>query len=425
MDRKVCENAGIKILGKADPGGSEFGLLKGYGSTFGNWDRTAERPIKGAFAPYLAEFKRDGFISAYHNWTTIPVATITDVDEDDIGLPFVAEFHSTAAAQDIRTTLAERLARGKSVKTSIGYDVLADEFVEREDGTPGRLLKEIYLYEIAVVNVPANPLADVTGIKAGLPAGLKFDAESEMVLATVQDYLKRAQIIKGLRTKEGRVLSAANRNRLADLRTSLLVDDVQPHRPCSSLDGPDRRVEVRGVEIGKLLLRDVADLLPGDLPDLLLVGHARALLDPGGLLEEHGRRRRLGDERERAVVEDRDHDRDDEIPLLLGAGVELLAEHHDVHAVLPERGADRRRGVGLARGNLKLDERLNLLHCLKPSRPDRNPARPASRDRRSTRAPGPSASPASLLRPSPRSWRTDRRSRAPSHPLRSERGASA
>src|SRR5262249_47474245 len=96
----------------------------------------------------------------------------------------------------------------------------------------------------------------------------------------------------------------------------------------------------------------------------VLVGLARALLDLRRLLQQDRRGRRLGDEGERAVVIDRDDDRDDEVVLhlRLGAGVEALAELHDVDAVLTERGTDRRRRIRFAGGNLQLDETSDLLH---------------------------------------------------------------
>ena len=55
---------------------------------------------------------------------------------------------------------------------------------------------------------------------------------------------------------------------------------------------------------------------------------------------------------------DRDLDRDRDVVLRLGLrpGVELLAELHDVDAVLTQRRPDGRRRVGLAGGNLELDE---------------------------------------------------------------------
>src|SRR5207244_6332929 len=78
-------------------------------------------------------------------------------------------------------------------------------------------------------------------------------------------------------------------------------------------------------------------------------------------LDQHGRGRRLRDEGEGAVLVDRDLDRDDAAVLLRRLRVERLAELHDVHAVLAERRADRRRWVGLAAGDLELDEREYLL----------------------------------------------------------------
>ena len=60
----------------------------------------------------------------------------------------------------------------------------------------------------------------------------------------------------------------------------------------------------------------------------------------------------------RAVGVDRDHDRDDQPRLVLRARVELLAELHDVDAVLTERRPDRRRGVRRAGGNWSFDVSL-------------------------------------------------------------------
>ena len=59
---------------------------------------------------------------------------------------------------------------------------------------------------------------------------------------------------------------------------------------------------------------------------------------------------------EGAVLVDRDLDRDDRPAFGLGLGVEGFAELHDVDAVLAQRGADRRRRVGVAGLDLQLDE---------------------------------------------------------------------
>ncbi len=96
------------------------------------------------------------------------------------------------------------------------------------------------------------------------------------------------------------------------------------------------------------------------VPDLGLVRLARSLRDVRGALQQHRGRRRLRDERVRPIRVDGHHRGDDEAVLGRGLGVEVLAEVHDVHAVRTERGADRRRGRRLARGNLQLHNRLNF-----------------------------------------------------------------
>src|SRR3954454_7184823 len=133
------------------------------------------------------------------------------------------------------------------------------------------------------------------------------------------------------------------------------------HRLGRAGDDAHRLVDVAGVQVGHLRLGDLAHLVAAEAPDLLAVRLAGALLDAQRLLDQDGRRRRLGDEGERAVLEDRDLDRRDAPVLGLRLGVERLAELHDVHAVLAERGTDRRRRVRLSARDLELDQCENFL----------------------------------------------------------------
>src|SRR5262249_14005907 len=120
-------------------------------------------------------------------------------------------------------------------------------------------------------------------------------------------------------------------------------DDADAHRAGGAGDLLLGRLDVVGVEVGHLDLGDLFDLGVGDGGDLRSADRRRALLDLGRFLEQHRGRRGLQDERERAVLVDRDLDRDDRAPLVLGLGVVLLAEVHDRHTVRTEGGADRRR----------------------------------------------------------------------------------
>src|SRR3954470_6174144 len=95
---------------------------------------------------------------------------------------------------------------------------------------------------------------------------------------------------------------------------------LHAHRAGGPLDDLRGLVDVVRVEVGELALGDLAHLRLGDPRDLVAVRLARALLDPGRLLDEHGGGRRLRDERERAVLVDRDHDRDRRARLVLCLG---------------------------------------------------------------------------------------------------------
>ena len=120
-------------------------------------------------------------------------------------------------------------------------------------------------------------------------------------------------------------------------------------------------LDVVGVEVGHLDLGDLGELLLGELADLVALGDAGATLEAELLLDELSGGRGLADEVEGAVLVDRDLDGDDVAGLVLRGGVKRLAELHDVDLGGTEGGADGRRGVGAAGGNLELDEVDDLL----------------------------------------------------------------
>ena len=64
----------------------------------------------------------------------------------------------------------------------------------------------------------------------------------------------------------------------------------------------------------------------------------------------------------RTVFEDGDFNRDNRACFILRLGVVLLAELHDIDAVLTQRRTNRRRGIGLTSLNLQLYFANNLFH---------------------------------------------------------------
>src|SRR2546425_4865753 len=130
---------------------------------------------------------------------------------------------------------------------------------------------------------------------------------------------------------------------------------LDAERSRRTLDHLHRRLDVVGVKVLELELRDLAHLLLADLPDLVLVRLGGALLDAGRFLQQGRGGRRPPHEGEGAGLEDRDLHRDHLPRHRCGAIVVGLNELHDVDAVRAKGGADRRRGGGLSRLPLELD----------------------------------------------------------------------
>src|SRR4051794_20506771 len=148
---------------------------------------------------------------------------------------------------------------------------------------------------------------------------------------------------------------------LAGVGVRRSADDVDPHGSCRAFDLAHRCVHVVGVEIGHLDARDLADLVAGDAADGLALGRRGPELDACGLAQQVRGGRRLEDERERAVLEDRDLRRDDLAGLVRGALVVCLGELDDVDAVGAERRADGRRRGRLAGRQLQRQDDSDLL----------------------------------------------------------------
>ena len=141
----------------------------------------------------------------------------------------------------------------------------------------------------------------------------------------------------------------------------VLLDDVDAHGASRALHGTHRRLDAGHVQVRQFGARDLLDLFQCHGTDLVAIRLPRTLGDGGRTLQQDGRRRRLGDERETPVMVDGDHHRNDQPVLLGGLGIERLAELHDVDAVLTESRSHRRGRRRLARRDVQLDLRDHLL----------------------------------------------------------------
>src|SRR5918998_692002 len=136
--------------------------------------------------------------------------------------------------------------------------------------------------------------------------------------------------------------------------SNFLPINRNPHAPGRTFDYLRRAFYVGGVQVRHLGPGNLLHLRAAHRADLRAVRLAAALVQPRGLLQEERGGRRLGYKGERAVLVDRDLDRDDLAHLVARGIVELPDELPDVHLRLPESRPDGRRGVGLTAGDLQL-----------------------------------------------------------------------
>ena len=143
------------------------GSLEGYAST---WIRQADSygdVVKsGAFARTLKERWNGGkgipLLWAHQMDNLKSFIGTAEAEEDEKGLHFLASFDGTEEAQRVR----ELYKDGRLSKFSFAFDVRDNGTVTLEDGTKANELRDLDLFEISCVCVPANDDAGVVEVKA-------------------------------------------------------------------------------------------------------------------------------------------------------------------------------------------------------------------------------------------------------------------
>lgn len=144
------------------------GSIEGYAST---WirkpDSYGDVVKEGAFTRTLKERWDDGkgipFLWAHQIDNLKAFIGTANAAEDDKGLFFHADFDGTEEAQRVRGLYKD----GRLRKFSFAYDVIDAGQITLEDGRKANELRELDLFEISCVCVPANDDAGVVGVKAG------------------------------------------------------------------------------------------------------------------------------------------------------------------------------------------------------------------------------------------------------------------
>jgi HK97 family phage prohead protease len=142
---------------------SDQGTFTGYGSIFGNVDSYGEVVEPGAFAKSLSRHAKEKTLPLmlWQHDTREPIGVWEDLSEDTKGLKgngrLVLE---TSRGSEVHALLKAGAVRG----LSIGYRIIKAEPDTNNNAV--LRLKELDLYEISVVSLPANRRATVTSVKS-------------------------------------------------------------------------------------------------------------------------------------------------------------------------------------------------------------------------------------------------------------------
>lgn len=212
---KSCAKSGIT----ADDGG----MIKGYASTFDREpDSYGDVVAKGAFAKSLERWeslKSEGkYIPLlWAHDTEDPksnIGRVIEAEEDERGLLVTAEFDpENEKAQYVRKLVQE----GRVYQFSFAFETKAAGMVELENGVKANELRELELFEVSIVQIPANQHATVEEVKADEVAEVKAGRRNS---AKDADELRRI---------------AAAAEEIQEVVTSLLADDE------SATDGEEER----------------------------------------------------------------------------------------------------------------------------------------------------------------------------------------
>jgi len=173
------------------------GSLEGYAST---WikkpDSYGDVVREGAFTRTLEERWNGGkgipLLWAHQMDNLKSFIGTAEAEEDEKGLHFLAQFDGTEEAQRVR----ELYKDGRLSKFSFAFDVRENGMITLEDGVKANELRDLELFEISCVCVPANDDAGIVAVKSTEPEeksgrrNSKSDADKlEQAISLIRDVL--------------------------------------------------------------------------------------------------------------------------------------------------------------------------------------------------------------------------------------------
>jgi len=152
------------IIYKAAPVGElidadeKAGIIKGYGSYFGNKDSDNDVIMKGAYKKTIAE-NGDRVKYLYQHDMNQPIGKMVELYEDDKGLVFTAEIAKTQLGMDV----VELMKTGVITENSVGIMP-----IQKQNKENYREITEVKLYEVSAVTLAANDQAKILDVKGNI-----------------------------------------------------------------------------------------------------------------------------------------------------------------------------------------------------------------------------------------------------------------
>lgn len=172
---------------KAFDDDDDYFFFEGKASTFGNVDRGMDRVERGAFAETIRELmssKRQGKLPVlWQHDTSMPIGSFIDMREDSDGL--IVKGRLPKSDTFVTGRVIPQMKAESVTSMSIGYSTIDYEI----DSGGVRSLKKLKLWEISIVTIPMNELADITSMKSCAsfqdlpvaPRECEWDAEAAAV----------------------------------------------------------------------------------------------------------------------------------------------------------------------------------------------------------------------------------------------------
>ena len=174
-DRTEVKRLSFNFELKAVTESADEFYFEGYASTYGNVDRAGDVCAKGCFDDSLKTMTPK--MLWMHEWDEV-IGVFTEVKSDDFGLFVKGKMPKADTLVSGRVIPQMKIGSVRSM--SVGFSTIESSYNTDEDV---RTIIKAKLYEISLVDMPANPAARITDMK-------KFDIADCEKVKTKRDFEK-------------------------------------------------------------------------------------------------------------------------------------------------------------------------------------------------------------------------------------------